>query len=82
MRTCRDPNFFRQTQALSYLYNMLIFRRTIENKIKERLHKGRAILIFGPRQAGKTTLSKKILESYGREYVCVDAFVRYLHISV
>jgi predicted AAA+ superfamily ATPase len=45
---------------------MLIFKRTIENKIKERLHKGRAILIFGPRQAGKTTLSKKILEAYGK----------------
>ncbi len=46
---------------------MLIFRRTIEDKIKDRLHKGRAILIFGPRQAGKTTLSKKILETYGKE---------------
>ncbi len=44
---------------------MLIFERTIENKIQERLHKGRAILIFGPRQAGKTTLSKKILEAFG-----------------
>ena len=44
---------------------MLIFKRIIEDKIKERLHKGRAILIFGPRQSGKTTLSKKILESYG-----------------
>lgn len=46
---------------------MLIFRRTIENKIKDRLYKGRAILIFGPRQAGKTTISKKILEPYGME---------------
>lgn len=46
---------------------MLIFKRTIEKKIQERLHKGRAILIFGPRQAGKTTLSKKILEAYGKE---------------
>ena len=33
----------------------------------ERLFKGRAILILGPRQAGKTTLSKKILESFGEK---------------
>ena len=46
---------------------MLIFKRAIENKIKERFHKGRAILIFGPRQAGKTTLSKKLLEDYGNK---------------
>lgn len=46
---------------------MLIFRRILEEKIKERLHKGRAILIFGPRQAGKTTLSKKLLEPFGKD---------------
>ncbi len=46
---------------------MLIFKRTIEDKIKERLHKGRAILIFGPRQAGKTTLSKKLIAPYAKE---------------
>ncbi len=46
---------------------MLIFKRTIEDKIKERLYKGRAILIFGPRQAGKTTLSKRLLETSDKE---------------
>lgn len=58
---------------------MLIFKRLIEDKIKERFHKGRAILIFGPRQAGKTTLSKKLLEPYGEagEYFnCELAAVR------
>lgn len=45
---------------------MIIFPREIEAKIVERLFRGRAILIFGPRQAGKTTLSKKILESFGK----------------
>ncbi len=43
---------------------MHIFQRTIEGKIKARLFKGRAILIFGPRQSGKTTLSKKLISSY------------------
>jgi len=44
---------------------MLIFERRIENRIKERLGKGRAILIFGPRQVGKTTLAKKLLLPHG-----------------
>lgn len=46
---------------------MIIFQRTIENHIRERLFKGRAILLFGPRQVGKTTLSKKILAEYGEK---------------
>jgi len=44
---------------------MTLFERTIEDDIRKRLFKGRAILLFGPRQAGKTTLSKKILKEYG-----------------
>src|SRR3989338_9462233 len=46
---------------------MVIFERAIEPKIKELLFKGRAILIFGPRQAGKTTLAKKLLAEFGKE---------------
>lgn len=46
---------------------MLIFKRSIEPKIKELLFKGKAILIFGPRQAGKTTLAKKLIKEYGSE---------------
>lgn len=44
---------------------MLIFNRNIESKIKELLFKGKAIFLFGPRQAGKTTLSKKLIAEYG-----------------
>lgn len=47
--------------------NMLIFKRAIESKIRERLFKNRAILIFGPRQAGKTTLAKTLLETFGKD---------------
>ncbi|MEK7538722.1 MAG: ATP-binding protein [Patescibacteria group bacterium] len=46
---------------------MLIFKRLIEQNIKNSLFKGKAILIFGPRQAGKTTLAKKLLGEYGAE---------------
>jgi hypothetical protein len=44
---------------------MVIFERSIEPYIQSRLFKGRAVLIFGPRQAGKTTLAKKVLEPFG-----------------
>lgn len=43
---------------------MIIYKRDIEENIEELLFKKRAILIFGPRQAGKTTLAKKILEKH------------------
>ena len=37
-----------------------MIERSIESQIKEKLFKGKAILLFGPRQVGKTTLIKKI----------------------
>lgn len=43
---------------------MLIFQRTIENVILKNLFKGRMIAIFGPRQSGKTTLSKQLILPY------------------
>ncbi|MFA6006547.1 MAG: ATP-binding protein [Candidatus Paceibacterota bacterium] len=58
---------------------MLIFKRKIEDIIVERLYKRRAILIFGPRQAGKTTLAKRILERQGNRdayFNCELATVR------
>lgn len=36
--------------------------RIIEKSIKEKLFKGKVIILIGPRQVGKTTLLKKILE--------------------
>ncbi|NTW13977.1 MAG: ATP-binding protein [Candidatus Moranbacteria bacterium] len=58
---------------------MTVFKREIETNIRERLFKGKAILLFGPRQAGKTTLSKKLLREYGSEdgyFNCELASVR------
>lgn len=40
----------------------MITRRLSEN-IEKRLFKGKAILIYGPRQAGKTTLLNKLLDN-------------------
>lgn len=58
---------------------MTLFKRKIEEEIRKRLFKGRAILLFGPRQAGKTTLSRKILQDYseqGEYYNCELISVR------
>lgn len=47
--------------------------REIEEKIKNSLFKGKIVIIYGARQVGKTTLSKKILAEYnekGKYYNC------------
>lgn len=38
--------------------------RTIEPYLVSNLNKGRAIIIYGPRQVGKTTLARQILKHY------------------
>src|SRR3989338_4470823 len=58
---------------------MKMFQRDLEQKISSILFKGKMAVILGPRQSGKTTLSKKILASYGNEaeyYDCQLADVR------
>lgn len=58
---------------------MIIFERAIEPKIKELFFKKRAILIFGPRQSGKTTLAKKLVGEFcdsGAYFNCELAAVR------
>lgn len=58
---------------------MIIFERTIEDKIRKNLFKNQIVTILGPRQSGKTTLSKKIIKEYGEsgEYFdCELAYVR------
>ena len=58
---------------------MIIFERIIENRIRDSLFKGRMISILGPRQSGKTTLAKKILQEHKEPdayYDCQLAEVR------
>ena len=40
-----------------------MIRRNIEAKINSRLGKGKAVIIYGPRQSGKTTLVNEILKN-------------------
>lgn len=58
---------------------MLIFKRKIEEKITRYIGKGKVLLIFGPRQAGKTTLAKKLLAKHGNPsayFNCEEMLVR------
>lgn len=58
---------------------MIIFKREIENQIRNALFTKSMVVILGPRQSGKTTLSKKIIESFGEEgeyFNCEFADVR------
>ena len=43
--------------------------RTLETYLIDKLGKGKAIVIYGPRQAGKTTLAKRLLETYKSDEV-------------
>lgn len=58
--------------------------RTIEPKIKKSLFKGKIIIIYGPRQVGKTTLVKKIAKDSKIPYLflnCDENTVRDLFID-
>ena len=48
-----------------------MYSRILENTIKEKINSGKAIVIVGARQVGKTTLIKSILEN--KEYLFLDA---------
>jgi predicted AAA+ superfamily ATPase len=39
-----------------------MFERTLENTIREKINGGKAIVIVGARQVGKTTLLNEILK--------------------
>lgn len=40
-----------------------MINRTVTNKVSEKLNSGKAILLFGPRQTGKTTLLHQIFDN-------------------
>jgi hypothetical protein len=48
-----------------------MFPRILENRIREKLGGGKAIVLVGTRQVGKTTLIKRVLN--GLDYLFLDA---------
>jgi len=51
----------------------MYIKRKIENLIEQRLFKQKAVIIYGPRQSGKTTLVKKIVENFHISYIWLNA---------
>ena len=51
---------------------MELIKRTIQNKIEEKLFKGRIIIIYGSRRVGKTTLAKQIQKKYLDESIYLN----------
>jgi len=49
-----------------------MIKRDLENIIKERLYKGKVIIVMGPRQVGKTTLLKVIVENTKIDYLWLN----------
>lgn len=58
---------------------MTLFKRKIEDNIKQYIGSNKVLLIFGPRQAGKTTLAKKLLQECGNDdayFNCEEMSIR------
>jgi uncharacterized protein len=54
----------------SYNFEGKMYSRTLSSNIKHRINSGKAIIVIGPRQVGKTTLIQKILEA--EEYLLLN----------
>lgn len=50
----------------------MYIKRTLEKVLKEQLFKGKVIVLYGPRQAGKTTLVKEVVKEFGEAVRFVD----------
>lgn len=48
---------------------MRLYPRILEKKLKRDSFKGKALIVIGPRQIGKTTLIKELLKSFKKEKV-------------
>ncbi len=55
-----------------------MIERKLESRIEKKLNSGKAIILLGPRQTGKTTLLKKIVSKLEKSLIlnCDDPFVR------
>lgn len=47
-------------------------KRYLKNEIISKLQPNKVVVLYGPRQVGKTTLTKKILEEVGGDYLFVS----------
>jgi predicted AAA+ superfamily ATPase len=52
---------------------MAMIKRKLESVISERLFKGKAIILLGPRQTGKTTLLREVVKGLNHNVLWLDA---------
>ena len=52
-----------------------MYQRIVKKNIEKRLFKGKVIILYGPRQVGKTTLVKQILEEFNGEKLYIPCDV-------
>jgi len=52
-----------------YMKSYHLINRQLITKIQQRLFKGKAIILYGPRQSGKTTLIQSLLRKYKEETI-------------
>ncbi|MEM4368083.1 MAG: AAA family ATPase, partial [Candidatus Anstonellales archaeon] len=50
----------------------MLIKRLILSRIKKKLFQGKAIIIYGPRRVGKTTLVKEIEKKYLKETIYLN----------
>ncbi|MBU6232464.1 ATP-binding protein [Patescibacteria group bacterium] len=50
----------------------MIIKRALQRTIETWLFKGKVIILYGPRQVGKTTLAKEIIKKYGDSHSYID----------
>ncbi len=51
---------------------MKYIKRSLEQELKSRLFAGKALIIYGPRQCGKTTLIKHLTDEYGNDVLWLN----------
>jgi uncharacterized protein len=56
------------TKIIFLQKTIVMIQRELENVIRNKLGTGKAIILLGPRQTGKTTLIKKILSDFDDHY--------------
>lgn len=50
----------------------MYIKRTLEPILHDALFKNKVIVLYGPRQAGKTTLVKRVVTEYGKDVLFID----------
>jgi len=47
-----------------------MYKRLLKQPIKQNFFKGKALIIVGPRQTEKTTLSQELLKEFDKQKIC------------